>query len=268
MTGKVFDTLFHLDVNSRVEKKKTGNTQLSYLSWAWAWAEVKKRYPEAVYKIAKFENNLPYVYDPNTGYMVFTEVTIENVTHEMWLPVMDGANNAMKSEPYEYQVIKWTNGKRDGFTTKNVDPATMFDINKTIMRCLVKNLAMFGLGLYIYSGEDLPESEPPKPATDIQINGIKKEIESMANLGGVTYDQAENGIFTHLKINKKLEDITNEDYGLMLNYTKKMMPIYEKKAKAKAAAEVVPIPENASSDEEISDQVGLEMQYDILNKFI
>ena len=260
MNDKVFETLFHLDVNSRVEKKKTGNTQLSYLSWAWAWAEVKKRYPEAAYKILKFENNLPYVYDANTGYMVFTEVTIGDVTHEMWLPVMDGANNAMKAEPYEYQVIKWTNGKRDGFTTKSVDPATMFDINKTIMRCLVKNLAMFGLGLYIYSGEDLPESEPPKPATDIQINGIKKEIERMAELAGIAYEKAEKGILTHLNIAKKLKDITNEEYGTMLGYINKMIPVYEKKAADKKAAE-----QAAHQDAQV-EQVGMEMQYNIPEK--
>ena len=80
--------------------------------------------------------------------MVFTTVTIENETKEMWLPVMDGNNKAMKTEPYTYKTR---------YGEKRVEAASMFDINKTIMRCLVKNLAMFGLGLYIYSGEDLPE---------------------------------------------------------------------------------------------------------------
>lgn len=175
MTEKktVFETLFHKDVNKKVEKKKSGSTQLSYLSWAWAWAEVKKEYPDAEYEIMKFQSEngtlLPYLHDPNTGYMTFTKVTIEGITHEMWLPVMDGANKAMKSTPYEYQVIKWTNGKRDGFTSKRVEQASMFDINKTIMRCLVKNLAMFGLGLYIYSGEDLPEEAPLPELSDKEL---------------------------------------------------------------------------------------------------
>ena len=70
----------------------------------------------------------------------------------MWLPVMDGANKAMKAYSYEYSTK---------YATKNVNAATMFDVNKTVMRCLVKNLAMFGLGIYIYKGEDLPE-EPTK----------------------------------------------------------------------------------------------------------
>lgn len=158
-----FNKLNSINVNENTEKKKTGTQVLTYLSWAWAWTEVKKLYPNASYEIKKFDNNLPYIYDDKTGYMVFTNVTIEGITHEMWLPVMDGSNKAMKSEPYTYQVNKYTNGKLDGNVDKTVESATMFDINKTIMRCLTKNLAMFGLGLYIYAGEDLPENEEEKP---------------------------------------------------------------------------------------------------------
>jgi hypothetical protein len=147
-----FETLYYIDVSENVEKKKAGYIQLSYLSWTWAWAEFAKRFPKATYEIIKFEapdgTKRPYIYDENTGYMVFTNVTIDGLTHEMWLPVMDGANKAMKSKPYTYTTKT---------AEKTVEAASMFDINKTIMRCLVKNLAMFGLGLYIYSGEDLPE---------------------------------------------------------------------------------------------------------------
>ena len=161
----VFEELFAVNVNGFTEKKKVDeNTELTYLSWAYAWAEVKKRYPEAVYEIEKFDN-LPYVYDPNTGYMVYTTVTIEGITHEMWLPVMDGKNKAMKAEPYTYKVRQWDRQTRKyTIVDRSVAAATMFDINKTIMRCLVKNLAMFGLGLYIYAGEDLPITDEEKPA--------------------------------------------------------------------------------------------------------
>jgi hypothetical protein len=144
-----FEKLYRVNVNDYTEEKNG----LTYLSWANAWAEVKKIYPDAQYTIKRFDNNLPYVYDENTGYMVFTDVTIEGLTYEMWLPVMDGANKAMKNTAYTYKTK---------YGEKTVEPATMFDINKTIMRCLVKNLAMFGLGLYIYAGEDLPETEPEK----------------------------------------------------------------------------------------------------------
>lgn len=142
---EMFEKLNALNVNEKTEKKNG----LTYLSWAWAWAEFKKVCPDATYEVVKF-NGLPYAYDENTGYMVYTTVTAGGVTHEMWLPVMDGANKAMKNHPYKYTSY----GKE-----KTCAAATMFDINKTIMRCLTKNLAMFGLGLYIYAGEDLPEVE-------------------------------------------------------------------------------------------------------------
>lgn len=169
-----FNELYKLNVNENVEKKNG----LSYLSWAWAWAEFMKRYPQAEYEIVKF-NGLPYAYDPNTGYMVYTKVTVDGQTREMWLPVMDGANKAMKAEPYTI-TNKW------GKETK-VEAATMFDINKTIMRCLVKNLAMFGLGLYIYAGEDLPEEAPveeekkanPKPVKKAEPKVEKKATQSV-----------------------------------------------------------------------------------------
>ena len=147
----VFEELNALNINGHTEKKKSGNTELTYISWPWAWAEVKKRYEDASYTIWKDENNRPYILDPETGYMVYTSVTINGITHEMWLPVMDGANKAMRNTPYKY-MTKY-NGE------KTCEAATMMDINKAIMRCLVKNLAMFGLGLYIYAGEDLPEGE-------------------------------------------------------------------------------------------------------------
>ena len=141
-----FELLNSINVNDKTEKKNG----LTYLSWAWAIGEITKQYPNLTYRIVKFENNLPYIYDEKTGYMVFTEVTIEGVTKEMWLPVMDSNNKAMLAHSYEYSTK---------YGTKTVEKATMFDINKTIMRCLAKNLAMFGLGLYIYAGEDLPEEE-------------------------------------------------------------------------------------------------------------
>lgn len=163
MDNSVFGTLNGINVNDHTEKKKSGNTMLTYLSWSWAVAEVKKRYPDFTYEIERFDNNLPYVYDPLTGYMVFTKVTIEGITHEMWLPCMDANNRAMMAEPYQ---VTFANGK-----TITVAKATMFDINKTIMRCLVKNLAMFGLGLYIYAGEDLPDDAEPEQAATTKKRG-------------------------------------------------------------------------------------------------
>lgn len=171
----VFETLNAINVNGMTEKKKqTNGTTLTYLSWSSAWQIVKEKFPGATYEIEKNpETGLPYWYDPLTGYMVFTKVTIGGQTHEMWLPVMDGTNHAMKAEPYQVQT------KYKKFT---VPAATMCDINKGIMRCLVKNLSMFGLGLYIYRGEDLPESESQAQNTvrPAQAQPVNKPVEKVA----------------------------------------------------------------------------------------
>ena len=154
MENNFFETLRAVNVNGHTEEKNG----LTYLSWAFAIDEVSKRFPDMTYEVCKFDNGrgvmLPYMYDENTGYMCVTKVTIDGITKEMWLPVMDNNNNAMKSVPYTIQTK---------YKTVDVKPATMFDVNKTIMRCLTKNLAMFGLGLYIYAGEDLPEDANKEP---------------------------------------------------------------------------------------------------------
>ena len=165
----VFDTLNGINVNGHTE----GRNGLTYLSWVWAISEVKKKYPDMQYEVEKFDG-LPYVFDELTGYMVYTKVTIEGITHEMWLPVMDSANKAMKATPYTYQAKDKKTGQ---MVERTVEAATMFDINKTIMRCLTKNLAMHGLGLYIYAGEDLPEVEKEEAKaeqTKLMVDELKK----------------------------------------------------------------------------------------------
>lgn len=139
-----FEKLCERDVSKYTEKKNG----LTYLSWTYAWKEFKKAYPNATYDISHWDGK-PYLFDEKLGYMVETTVSTGDEVHPMWLPVMNSTNKAQKHIPYE---IKTSSGK-----IITVEPATMFDINTTIMRCLVKNIAMFGLGLYIYAGEDLPE---------------------------------------------------------------------------------------------------------------
>lgn len=153
---ELYKKLLDLDCSDKVEKKNNMN----YLSWSYAWGEVLRNCPDATYQIQKFDN-LPYVFDPKTGYMCFTTVCIEGITHEMWLPVMDFRNKAI------------------------IEGATMFEINKTLMRCLVKNLAMFGLGLYIYAGEDLPEeAKAEKEAEELKAKAealiVARESEQKA----------------------------------------------------------------------------------------
>ena len=138
-----FDVLSSINCNEHTEKKNG----LTYLSWAWAWGIVKKTYPSANYEVTTWLGK-PYLYDEALGYLVQTTVSIDGEKISMQLPVMDGANKAQKAEKYTYKTK---------YGEKEVEAATMFDINTAIMRCLTKNLAMFGLGHYIYAGEDLPE---------------------------------------------------------------------------------------------------------------
>ena len=171
----VFETLNDINVNGHTE----GRNGLTYLSWVWAVSEVMKKYPDMDYEVVKFDG-IPYVYDEKTGYMVYTKVTINHVIHEIWSPDIESNNKAMKAEPYTYTT---KNGE------KTVEAATMFDINKTIMRCLCKNLAMFGLGLYIYAGEDLPETEKE----EVKKTSEKEAVEELKALydkaGGKNFDK-------------------------------------------------------------------------------
>ena len=170
----VFERLSAINVNEHVEKKK----DLSYLSWAWAWSATKRECPDATYKVLDTD------YDESLGFMCHTTVTIEGETLEMWLPVMDGANKSMLKRSYTYSTR---------YGDKQVESATTFDINKTIMRCLVKNLAMFGMGIYIYAGEDLPEVDasatvkpeaPKKPETE-EVKKITQLEKGTANWDAV-----------------------------------------------------------------------------------
>ncbi len=208
MEQNYFLELNKINVNDKTEKKNG----LTYLSWAWAWGEFKKIVPDAIYEIKKFKNDmtgqvLPYIYDENLGYMVFTSVTANDLTHEMWLPVMDGANKSMLSSPYTYKTK---------YGEKTVEAATMFDINKTIMRCLTKNLAMFGLGLYIYAGEDLPETETEtkKQATKKPELATEKQIAELIDLV-----QDTDAVAAYFK-KATIEDLTKVEIQSIINRKK------------------------------------------------
>lgn len=144
MAENYFSTLYDLDVRNKT-KTKNG---LSYLSWAAAWAEVKKKFPDATYKIyeqtIKIEDTIegrvvsrevprPWFDDGNTGW-VKTGVIINGIEHIEALPIMDFKNKSIEA------------GK-----------ITSADANKSIQRSLTKACARHGVGLYIYEGEDLPQ---------------------------------------------------------------------------------------------------------------
>lgn len=125
--------LLKLNVNDHVEKKNN----LSYLSWAWAWAEALKADPSATFDVQTF-NGMPYMEVNGTG-MVWVTTTLFGKTMACMLPIMNHRNQPIQ----------------------NPDA---FQVNTSIMRCMTKCLALHGLGLYIYAGEDLPEEEASTPA--------------------------------------------------------------------------------------------------------
>ncbi len=172
MNESTFEKLLKVNVNSKVKTKQ----KMKYLSWTFAWEEFKKQCPSANYEVVKDSNGMPYFAD-DFGIMIQTKITVENETLSMWLPVLDSSNKAMKREDYTYKVIKWKgqypNRVKDGFEDKMVNAATMFDINTATMRCLVKNMAMFGLGLYIYSDEAVPSDSA---ISSSQISNISNLI--------------------------------------------------------------------------------------------
>ena len=130
-----FAELNTVNVSDKTESKNG----LTYLSWAWAWGEVKKRHPDATYTVYENSDGWFYHTDGKTAW-VKTGVTVNGIEHIEYLPVMDYKNRSIP-----------------------VDSITSFDVNKAIQRSLTKAVARHGLGLYIYAGEDLPEGED-KPA--------------------------------------------------------------------------------------------------------
>lgn len=236
--NNTFKTLRAINVNDHTEKLKQGSTQLTYLSWAWAVDEVMKRYPDMTYKVKTYDGK-PYLYDADLGYMVFTEVTIDGQTKEMWLPVMDGANKAMKNHAYTYKVKEYKNYKwTGGYVDKTVEPATMFDINKTIMRCLVKNLGMFGLGLYIYAGEDLPMlSQSDKDEINLE-QAVTKLCELQTKMNALCIDwRGEQDQATKEWILEKTKATTQDVSKISLDEAKNLIVAYNTLIKAKESKE-------------------------------
>ena len=140
---EVWDKLSKIDCSDKIEKKG----KLTYLSWAWAWGILQEHYPQAQYLFYQGEDDVPYVKYPDGTGEVRCRISIDNLTREMTLCVMDFKNNAVKN-PNSSQV------------------------NDSKMRCLTKCLAMFGLGHYIYAGEDLPED------VEDEIENLDDETES------------------------------------------------------------------------------------------
>lgn len=160
--GNYFAVLNGINVNGKTEKKNG----LTYLSWAWAWGEVKKLHPDATYTIYENADGLFYHTDGKTCW-VKTGVTVNGVEHIEYLPVMDFRNASI-----------------------TLDKVTSFDVNKTIQRSLTKAVARHGLGLYVYAGEDLPEEEKTN-APAIICEDCTLPIESVKKRDGTVWNPAD-----------------------------------------------------------------------------
>ena len=142
-----FEKLSAINVNDKTEKKG----RYTYLTWSFAWSELKKVSPNAYAKVYHDENtNMPYFLS-KAGALVKVGVTVDELEHINYLPVMDMRNNAIAPEKIN-----------------------MMDVNKAIQRCTVKAIALHGLGLYIYAGEDLPEIETEQ--AESKVNAKAKAV--------------------------------------------------------------------------------------------
>ena len=178
-------SLLGKNVNEHTEKK--GN--LTYLSWAWAWAEALKADPDATYKIEMFGDKC--FMDINGTAMVFVTVTMFGKAMTCQLPVMDYKNKAIP----------------------NPDA---FAVNTAIMRCMTKALSLHGLGLYIYAGEDLPEGEGSDIDVSMMIDHLAA-IESASTMDELktVYTNAYNACGTDKTWQKKMIDAKEKRKGAL-----------------------------------------------------
>ena len=158
----VFKKLYSTNVNEHVEKK--GN--FNYLSWPYAVAQLRLADPLATWEVKRFADDLPYQ-KTDLGVFVEVAVTCQNITLSQIHPVLDGKNRPL------------------------VEPSS-FDINTSIQRCLVKAIALHGLGLYVYAGEDLPQQqgengdEVTKPVAKPITSGMAKPITTVKSSAEIT----------------------------------------------------------------------------------
>lgn len=168
----VFETLSAIDVSGKTEKK----SNLTYLSWAWAWGELKNKYPDASYKIYENEiddllihgeqafpikRNVNYFTDGRTAW-VKVGVTVDGQEHIEMLPVMDHRNKSIA-----------------------LNALDSFAVNKTIQRALTKAIARHGLGLYIYAGEDLPEAVKEEKQSEQVLAALQNALNVYQKANGV-----------------------------------------------------------------------------------
>jgi hypothetical protein len=167
--------LLKLNVNEHVEKKNG----LSYLSWAWAWAEALKADPAATFEVKTFHTvtddshaEVPYLIINGTA-MVWVTVTVFGKPITCFLPVMNSSNQPITLEGRKF---------KDRRGEEKIEKLDAFNVNTAIMRCMTKGLALHGLGLYIYAGEDLPEDSQKEEPEPVIIKAVNPERNTIADL--------------------------------------------------------------------------------------
>ena len=193
MNESIFAILNAVNVNDHTEKKNG----LTYLSWAWAWGELLKRFPDATYTVYENKDGWCYHTDGRTCW-VKTGVTIQGKEYIEMLPVMDFRN---KSIPLEQ--------------------VTSTDVNKAIQRSLTKAVARHGLGLYIYAGEDLPEEDRPKqpdPPKPSRVE-IVKAFCAKNNLSTSQFGAYRNMLVSTGGIpDKKVNDLSDTEFDILMGF--------------------------------------------------
>jgi hypothetical protein len=166
----IFHNLSLIDTSKKIQTK----SNYKYVSWADAVAEVSKKYPDNFsYEILENEEGKPFFYDDVAGYWVKTKVKIQDQEKKMMLPVLDSANRVLKKESYFYEVKNKQNPSQP--FKKKAEAIDIQAINKAIMRCLVKNLALFGFGLSLWTKDDIYSNEERQEINIIYITSKQKE---------------------------------------------------------------------------------------------
>lgn len=186
----LFSKLYNLDVSVYKEQLKTKTAILDYLSWAQAYQLLMHQDPDADVNICTAEDGFP-LFSRGDHHFVKTEVTAFGKTKTCFLPVMDNNHRAVKNGPYQ---IPTKNG------SISVPAMNARHINDSIMRCMVKNIAMFGIGLKLYTGEDLRqykevESVQDEPITKEQLN----QIDTLSKTKNVEFKQINDYCKTNFK---------------------------------------------------------------------
>jgi len=190
-----FADLNSINVSDKTEKKNG----LTYLSWAWAWGELKKKFPDATYTIYENPDGWNYFTDGRTCW-VKTGVTVNGIEHVEYLPIMDYRNKSIPAES-----------------------VTSTDVNKAIQRSLTKAVARHGLGLYIYAGEDLPEekSEDERKFDD-QTDKLKKDTISKKDQETLKRTVESKGYKVEEIFKKPINELTGEEYVQALQRISKL----------------------------------------------